>query len=61
MHVALNHDPSRPKPGINKRPICAAIAGVTAKRRVPDYWGEAVGDIVNASFAPTVVFKPHRW
>ena len=42
--TALEHYPPRPKPGINKRPICAAVAGVAAETRVPGYWAEGVTD-----------------
>ena len=40
--ATFNHQPPRPKPGIHKRPICAAIAGIRSKARVPVYWGKSV-------------------
>ena len=46
----FDHNKPRPKPGIHKRPICAAIAGITSEIRVPDYWGEAVGDTVSICY-----------
>jgi hypothetical protein len=48
----LDEHDSRAEITEHKRPICAAIAGVAAKRRVPGYWGEAVGTSCRHSYWP---------
>ena len=44
--AAFQKNECRSKPGVHKRTIRAAVAGVAAEGAVPRDWGEAVGNVI---------------